>query len=105
MRRSKTRTLGRMLKPALTIMVAVYAAAVALLTIRVVGYNDGEWLLVLVALTLPWSLVSVAFLWSLIHGASLWFFWLVFLGGGAANAFLCYRYLPRVHARLSRKAA
>ena len=84
-------------------MVVVYAAAVLLLAIRVLGYGGSDWLLVLIVLTLPWSLVSAVFLWSLIHGASLWLFWLVFLGGGAANAFLSYRYLPRVYARLSRR--
>jgi hypothetical protein len=89
-------------KPVLTTLVGIYVVTVAFLTIRIVGQSDSELLLVLVALTLPWSLVSVAFLWSLIHGASLWFFWLVFLGGGAANAFLIYRYLPRAYARLSR---
>jgi hypothetical protein len=92
-------------KPALTTMVLIYAGAVLLLTIRVLGYSDSDWLLLLIALTLPWSLVCVVFLWSLIHGASLWLFWLVFLGGGAANAFFSYRYLPRIYARLSRKAA
>ena len=92
-------------RPALATMVVIYAAAVLFLTIRVLGYSDNDWLLVLIVLTLPWSLVSVVFLWSLIHGASLWLFWLVFLGAGAANAFFAYQYLPRVYARLRRKAA
>ena len=94
-----------MRKPALMMMVVIYAAAVTFLTIRMLAYSDGEWLLVLIVLTLPWSLVAVVFLWSLIHGAGLGLFWLVFLGGGAANAFFFYRYLPRIYARLWRRAA
>jgi hypothetical protein len=92
-------------KPALTMMVVIYAAAVLLLAIRMLVYSDGDWLLVLIVLTLPWSLVAVVFLWSLIHGANLGLFWLVFLGGGVANAFFFYRYLPRIYARLSRRAS
>ena len=93
------------LKPALATILVIYAAAVILLTTRVLVYSDSDWLLLLVVLTLPWSLVCVVFLWSLIHGAGFWLFWLVFLGGGAANAFLSYRYLPKVYARLWRRAA
>ena len=81
---------------------ALYGAAVLLCTILVVGYRDVEFLGALVALTLPWSLITLAFIWSLIHGASLWLFWLVYLGGGAANVFLLHRYLPRLYARLRR---
>jgi hypothetical protein len=44
----------------------------------------------------------VAFIWSLAHGASLWLFWLVYLGGGAANVYLLHRYLPKLYARLRR---
>ena len=81
---------------------ALYAATVLLCTILVVGFGDGNWLGALIALTLPWSLVTLAFLWSLAHGASLWLFWLVYLGGGAANVFLLHRYLPRLYVRLRR---
>ena len=79
--------------------VVLYAATVFVCTIRVVGYTDADWLLPLIALTLPWSLISLFFIWSLIHGASLWFFWVLYLGAGALNAFLFYRYLPRAYAR------
>jgi len=89
----------------LVIAILVYAAAVLFCAIRGVGYADGDWLLVLLALTFPWSLISVVFIWSLIHGASLWFFWLVYLGGGAANALLIYRYAPRLYERLRHRAA
>jgi hypothetical protein len=74
----------------------LYLAAVVFLAIRALGYSDGDWLMVLIVATLPWSLVALPFLWSLIHGASLWLFWLVFVGGGAANAFLWWRYAPRL---------
>ena len=92
-------------KSALMMVVIIYAAAVLFLTVRMRVYDDGEWRLVLIVLTLPWSLVAVVFLWSLIHGAGLSLFWLIFLGGGAANAFVFYRYLPRIYARLWRRAA
>ena len=85
-------------KPILLVTTLAYCAAVIFCAVRVLGYSDNDWLLTLIALTLPWSLVSVAFIWSLIHGASPGFFWLVYLGGGAANAYLLYRYLPRLYA-------
>jgi hypothetical protein len=80
----------------------LYAVTVLLCTILVVGYGDGDFLGALIALTLPWSLITVAFIWSLAHGASLWLFWLVYLAGGAANVFLLHRYLPALYARLRR---
>ena len=80
-------------------IVVIYSGAVLVLTIRGLAYSDGDALLILIALTLPWSLVCVVFLWSLIHGASVWLFWLVFLAGGAVNSFALYRYLPRLYAR------
>jgi hypothetical protein len=92
-------------RPGLAIAVLAYGAAVFFCAIRAVGYGDGDCLMALLALTLPWSLISVPFLWSWGHGASLWFFWLVYLGGGAANAFLIYRYAPRLYAWLRRHGA
>ena len=80
----------------------LYAATVVLCAILVVGYGDVEFLGALIALTLPWSLITVLFIWSLIHGASPWLFWLVYLGGGAANVYLFHRYLPKLYARLRR---
>ncbi|HEY7242049.1 MAG TPA: hypothetical protein VH600_22965 [Burkholderiales bacterium] len=81
---------------------ALYVAAVLLCTILVVGYRDVDFLGALVGLTLPWSLITVVFIRSLIRGASLWLFWLVYLGGGAANVFLLHRYLPKLYERLRR---
>jgi hypothetical protein len=94
-----------MAKPVFATITLVYGAAVVFCAIRVLGYSDSDWLLILIALTLPWSLLSVLFIWSLIHGAMLGFFWLLYLGGGAANAFLFYRYVPRLYARLRQRAA
>ena len=62
----------------------------------VLAYGDNDWLILLIVLTLPWSAVSLVFMWSLMHGASLGFFWVLYLGGGAVNAFMFYRYLPRL---------
>jgi hypothetical protein len=87
---------------ALTTSVLVYAAAVLVCTIRVVGYADNDWLAALLVLTLPWSLASLPFLWSLIHGGSVGFFWLVYLAGGAVNSVLFLLHLPR---RMAKKDA
>ena len=81
---------------------ALYAATVLLCAILVVGYGDLDFAGALIALTLPWSLVTLPFRGSLIHGGSLWLFWLVYLGGGAANVYLFHRYLPWLYARLRR---
>jgi hypothetical protein len=67
----------------------LYAATVLLCTILVVGYGDLDLRGALIALTLPWSLVTLPFRWSLIHGASLWLFWLVYLGGGRGERSSC----------------
>ena len=83
-------------KRVLAASVLAYGFAVALCAIRVLGYGDNDWLVLLIVLTLPWSAVSLVFMWSLMHGASLGFFWALYLGGGAVNAFLFYRYLPRL---------
>ena len=93
-----------MTKPVLATTVSIYGAAVLLCAVRVLGYADNDWLLILIALTLPWSLMSLVFIWSLIHGASLGFFWVFYLAAGAVNAFLFYRYLPKAYARLRRRA-
>ena len=81
---------------------ALYAAAILLCTLLVVGYREVDFLGALVALTLPWSLITLVFIRSLIDGASLWLFWLVYLGGGAANIYLFHRYLPTLYTRLRR---
>ena len=99
------RMTARMARPLLKMTLLIYAAAVLFCTMRVVGNADGDWLVILTILTLPWSLIAIFFVWSLIHGASLWFFWIVYLAGGAANAFLFHQYVPRLCARLSRKVA
>jgi len=80
----------------------LYAVTVLLCTILVVGYGDGNFMGALIALTLPWSLVTLAFMQSRARGASLWFFWLVYLGGGAVNVYLFHRYLPKVYTHLRR---
>jgi hypothetical protein len=84
------------------VALVLYAAAVLLCTILVVGYRDLDFVGALIALTLPWSLATIPFRWSLIHGASLWLFWLAYLGGGAVNVYLFHRYLPALYARLRR---
>src|SRR5262252_5151456 len=47
-----------------------------------------EWTLVLIALTLPWSIVSVFFAWALIHGAGLEMFTVIYLASAGINALI-----------------
>jgi hypothetical protein len=56
------------------------------------GYmrSDVAWL-VAVALTLPWSIVSIIFMWALFHGAGLEFFTVMYLLFAAINAYVIYR--------------
>lgn len=54
------------------------------------GAIDFDWTLVLIGLTLPWSLVSVVFAWSLIHGAGLEFFTFMYLLFAGLNATILY---------------
>jgi hypothetical protein len=61
---------------------ALYATTVVLCTILVVGYRDVDFLGALIALTLPWSLVTLA-IWSLIRGVAVAF--LPISGGGAGR--------------------
>ncbi|MDX2044332.1 MAG: hypothetical protein SF097_24195 [Acidobacteriota bacterium] len=52
------------------------------------GAIDPTWTLVLIAVTLPGSLVSILFAWSLIHGAGLEFFAFVYLASAGFNIFV-----------------
>ncbi|MBK9154820.1 MAG: hypothetical protein IPM25_11490 [Chloracidobacterium sp.] len=56
------------------------------------GYmrSSAAWL-VTVALTLPWSVVSIIFMWALFHGAGLEFFTIMYLAFAAVNAYVIYR--------------
>ena len=54
------------------------------------GAINFNWTLVLIGLTLPWSLVSILFAWSLIHGAGLEFFTVMYLVFAGLNAIILY---------------
>ncbi len=54
------------------------------------GRLNSDWWLVLCAITLPWSLVSIIFMWALFHGAGLEFFTVTYLLFAAINTFLIY---------------
>lgn len=54
------------------------------------GRINSDWVLVLIGLTLPWSIVSVFFMWSLFHGAGLGFFTVLYLVFGGINTFILY---------------
>lgn len=62
-----------------------------LLAFDYAGAVDPGWVLVLICLTLPWSIVSFIFMWSLFHGAGLGFFTVMYLTFAGINAFILYR--------------
>lgn len=76
------------------IITILYALAVCIcipLAFDFEGFIDATWTLVLVGLTLPWSLIAILFSWALIHGAGLGFFTIMFLVFAGLNSFLIYR--------------
>src|SRR5262249_25135306 len=54
------------------------------------GAINFDWTLVLIGLTLPWSIISIVFTWSLIHGAGLGFFTFMYLAFAGLNSFIFY---------------
>jgi hypothetical protein len=69
------------------------------------GDVDMTWLLVLIVLTLPWSVVSVVFMWALIHGAGLEFFTFMYLAFAAVNVYGLYRLCSAPRGRAGNDAA
>ena len=43
------------------------------------------------ALTLPWSIISVVFMWALVHGAGLGFFAVMYFSFAIINSFFIYK--------------
>ena len=86
------------------VVIAVYLLAVVIcvfLAFDFAGRINTNWTLVLIALTLPWSLVSVIYAWALIHGAGLEFFTLMYLVFAGLNSLIFYKlysYFHRVHS-------
>lgn len=77
----------------LLILPALYLLAVIvciLLAFDFTGRINSEWTLVLIALTLPWSIVSVVFMWALFHGAGLEFFTVMYLVFAGLNVLVFY---------------
>ena len=75
------------------ILPVIYLFAVivcVLLAFDFTGRVHSEWVLVLIGLTLPWSIVTVFFMWSLFHGAGLEFFTVMYLVFAGINAFILY---------------
>jgi len=64
------------------VAIAIYLLAVVVcisLAFDFAGATNPDWTLVLIGLTLPWSLVSIIFAWGLLHGAGLEFFTFLYL--------------------------
>jgi hypothetical protein len=77
--------------------VAAIGYFVAVLILIFLAFDfDGDvrlvWLLLLLALTLPWSVVSLLFAWALMHGAGLGMFAVMYAAFASINAFIV-RYL------------
>jgi hypothetical protein len=88
------------------LIIILYLGAVVLsisLAFDYEGAINTEWTLVLIALTLPWSLVSVIFAWSLIHGAGLEFFTVMYLVFAGVNASIFYWLYSVFRKRSSRE--
>ena len=74
-------------------IIAAYFVAIIIciaLAFDFAGAINPFWTLVLIGLTLPWSLVSVLFAWALIHGAGLEFFTMLFLIFAGLNSTIFY---------------
>lgn len=77
----------------LFILPTLYMVAVIICIVLAFDYSGqihSEWTMVLIGLTLPWSIISVLFIWSLIHGAGLEFFTVLYLVCAAINAVILY---------------
>jgi hypothetical protein len=75
------------------VVVIVYVLAVIACIVQAFDFAGSinlNWTLVLIGLTLPWSLVSIVFVWSLIHGAGLEFFTGMYLVFSAINSLIFY---------------
>jgi hypothetical protein len=60
---------------------------------------DMTWTLVLILLTLPWSLISIAFAWALIHGAGLEIFSVLYLAFAGLNLFIVSKLIKVLRRR------
>ena len=79
-------------------VIAIYLAAVIVCIAKAFDYAGAinfNWTLVVIALTLPWSLVSILFAWALIHGAGLEFFTFLYLAFAAINSAIFYAVCSR----------
>ena len=75
------------------IAIAIYLLAVVVcifLAFDFDGNTNPLWTLVLIALTLPWSLISIVFAWALLHGAALEFFTFMYLAFAGLNSYIFY---------------
>lgn len=74
-------------------IIAIYLLGVVLsifLAFDFTGRINFSWLLPLIVLTLPWSIVSILFLWALIHGAGLEFFTGMYLIFAILNSWIFF---------------
>jgi hypothetical protein len=74
-------------------IIAIYLLAVILCILFAfdfAGAINFNMTLVLIGLTLPWSLVSIMFVWALIHGAGLTFFAGMYLVFAIFNSLIFY---------------
>ena len=90
----------------LSIVPALYMLAVIvciLLAFDFTGRVHSEWTLVVIGLTLPWSIISVFFMWALVHGAGLELFTVMYLAFAGINAFILYLICSKVRKHYEKK--
>jgi hypothetical protein len=90
------------------VVIAAYLLMVFLCILQAFNFAGAinlNWTLVVIGLTLPWSLISIVFAWSLIHGAGLEFFATMYMVFASLNSLVYYRWyswaLKRRRARSS----
>lgn len=92
----------------LFILPPVYLLAVIVSIVQAFDYTgriESDWVLVVIGLTLPWSIVTVFFMWALFHGAGLEFFTVLFLVFAVINAFIMFRISSAICKRYEKKNA
>jgi hypothetical protein len=71
-------------------LLAIYISGVILcvaLAFDFQGAINASWMLALIVLTLPWSIISLLFVWPLIHGAGLEYFTMFYLACAGLNVY------------------
>src|SRR5262245_17585932 len=89
-----------------TVIIVLYLLSVGFCIIKAFDFDGAinpAWTLVLIVLTLPWSISSIFFAWALIHGAGLEFFAFLYSSYAGVNALIFYWICRVARKRNSRR--